>query len=626
MMRVPRPPFICLQCRLVRRPLSPIRIRTTAADVAAKSYARLFHSSKANFNSNSSEPEPEPSSPIAQQQRAPSSAPRPNIDIKHIRQNVALYEQNCLERNYKKQAAYPARIAGLFAQWQARQREGRGLRERGNALRRHIANPATIQHEDEEEDGNSSSSQTQIRQEEKLPSADAAAKTDKAATVGDVRSMSREQLLEEARAVKQALSAIEEDEARLTTEMSDLALAIPNLTSDMTPRGDEPVVLRYINEHLCPEPSSPVPDDDPDSDSDRVWRSHVHIGSELGILDFAGAATSSGWGWYYLVGEGAQLEQALIQYALSVVTRSRRRPSPPQQQVEDDNGNGTSEEQQQEEGWRHVSPPSIVYSHIASACGFQPRDQNGEQQIYALVQSAADAARGRPELSLAGTAEIPLAALRANSVLERSELPSKLVGCSRCYRAEAGARGADTKGLYRVHEFTKVEMFAWTTPSDEAAAAALDEMLSIQCEILGGLGLRARVLEMPAADLGASARRKVDVEVYFPSRRAKNHGWGEVTSASVCADYQTRRLGTRLRLEGGAGAGSAGAGTSAGANTPGKMVYPWTVNGTAMAVPRVLAALLENHWDENEMEVAIPECLRPWMDGRESIGLKHRRK
>ncbi len=110
---------------------------------------------------------------------------------------------------------------------------------------------------------------------------------------------------------------------------------------------------------------------------------------------------------------------------------------------------------------------------------------------------------------------------------------------------------------------------------------------------------------MPSADLGASASRKCDVEAYFPSRRGlAGGGWGEVTSASVCGDYQARRLATRARVDG-------------------RMTYPWTVNGTALAVPRVLAALLENGWDEEEMTVAVPECLRPWMDGRDKIGPKH---
>lgn len=434
-------------------------------------------------------------------------------------------------------------------------------------MRRHLANPATIQHEGDD---------TAAGAEGKTEESSSSSNEEK-----ELRSKSRDELLEEARELKRKLSAIEDEESRLTTEMEELALAIPNLTSEETPRGDEPRVLTYINDGpatMATQSSSPSSSS---SSSDRIWRSHVHIGTELGILDFAGAATSSGWGWYYLLDEGAQLEQALIQYALTSVSKYP--------------------------GWRRVTPPSVVYSHIAAACGFQPRDQNGEQQVYALAQNASDAARGRPELSLAGTAEIPLAGMRADTLFESaSELPLKVVGVSRCYRAEAGARGADTKGLYRVHEFSKVEMFAWTTPDAEATTEVFDELLDIQTEILEGLGLRCRVLEMPSTDLGASASRKCDIEAFFPSRSdGPDGGWGEVTSTSICGDYQTRRLATRARVGGR------------------RLTYPWTVNGTALAVPRVLAALLENGWDEEEMTVAIPECLRPWMDWKDKIGPKH---
>ncbi|KAI1362543.1 hypothetical protein F5Y08DRAFT_272348 [Xylaria arbuscula] len=560
-MKAARSSFTCLQCRLARP-------RPTRLTALARSTTRLYSDLKSNPASSSI---PVDEATQKQTQQRPTIAPRPNIDIKHIRQNPELYEKNCLERNYKIQATYPSRINALFNQWQARQKDGRSLRERGNALRRQIANPATIQHEDEA-DAASSSSLSQDGPQESRPLGEGPRR--------DVRTMTKDELLEEARLVKQALSAIEEDEARLTTEMSDLALAIPNLTSEGTPRGDDPAVLSYINE--------PHPFESVSRSSDCVWRSHVHIGSELGILDFAGAATTSGWGWYYLLDEGAQLEQALISYALASITRIP--------------------------GWRQVAPPSIVYSHIAAACGFQPRDQNGETQVYALAQSASDAARGKPELSLAGTAEIPLAGMRAEATLEASELPSKRVGVSRCYRAEAGARGADTKGLYRVHEFTKVELFAWTNPTDEDALDVFDEMVDAQTEILASLGLHCRVLEMPTADLGASATRKIDIEAFFPSRAAQglNDGWGEVTSASICTDYQTRRLATRLR--------SGGSGTSGQ-----KLAYPYTVNGTALAVPRVLAAILENGWDEAQMAVTIPECLRPWMDGKERIEMKTHR-
>ncbi|KAK4248566.1 hypothetical protein C7999DRAFT_30929 [Corynascus novoguineensis] len=536
-------PFSCLRCLVQSYSTRPVISARCRPQKPQATPSAPYHSTRTLRQNTPTSPDHHQQPPVLRQ---PTTAPKAVIDIKHIRQNPDLYAENCRQRNYHAAAAYPARINDLFAQWQAKQREGRGLRERGNLLRRQLADPGTSRDDADEE-------------------------------AAGFRSLSREQLLEEARRVKAELSAIEEAESSLSAEMQRLALAIPNLTSDATPRGSEPTVLSYINDH--PDLATTHSDS-----SDRIWRSHVHIGAELGLLDFAGAATTSGWGWYHLLDEAAQLEQALISYALAAATRA---------------------------GWRQVSPPSMVYSHIAGACGFQPRDANGETQIYTIAQAADDAARGKPELCLAGTAEIPLAGMKADVTLDEAELPVKRVAASRCYRAEAGARGSETKGLYRVHEFTKVELFAWTAPpgavGDGAATEdVFDEMVDLQTELLGSLGLHCRVLEMPSTDLGASAMRKCDIEAFFPSRRERNDGWGEVTSASICTDYQTRRLATRLKL----------------AN--GKLAYPWTVNGTALAVPRVLAAILENGWDESDKSVTIPEVLRPWMDGRDKIGPRHR--
>jgi seryl-tRNA synthetase len=472
----------------------------------------------------------------------PAFAPKPAIDIKHIRQNPGLYQQNCVDRNYGAHSNSSWRIIELHEQWLALQQSARSLRERNNQLRGSLAKAASRSGDAE----------------------------------GDIRNNDdKDALIQEGKTLKAELGVIEEREALLQEEIESLASDLPNLSSTHTPIGTKPEIVGYINDHPEPEPST----------SDRVWKSHVHIGSELGILDFTGAAQTSGWGWYYLLNEGAMLEQALVQYALSV---ARKR------------------------GWRPIAPPSLVYSHIAAACGFQPRDQNGEQQIYAIEQAEKD--RAKPPLALAGTAEIPLAGMKANQTFEDVELPLKTVGVSRCYRAEAGARGVDTKGLYRVHEFTKVEMFAWTLPDNvqeeyfvsspnSSSEAIFDEMLAIQTEILQDLGLHCRIVEMPTTDLGASATRKRDIEAFFPSRREKDNGWGEVTSTSMCTDYQTRRLHTRVRLE----------------KTGRKLDFPHTLNGTALAVPRVLAAILENGWNEEECTVTIPEVLRPYMDGIDKI-------
>jgi seryl-tRNA synthetase len=469
----------------------------------------------------------------------PPTAPKPTIDVKHIRQAPGLYEQNCIDRNYPAQARNSWRIIELHKQWQTCQREARTLRERNNAIQKLL--PQT---------------------------------SDRGA------------LLEEAKDLKSKLSSFEEQEKDCQKQIQELAEELPNLSSTLTPVGEEPEVVGYIGEH-------PEPEGFTQTEADEVWRSHVDIGAELDLLDFAGAATTSGWGWYFLKNEAAMLEQALIQYTLQV---ARLR------------------------GWKLVSPPSIVYAHIAAACGFQPRDQHGEQQIYNLEQAEKD--KAKPQLVLAGTAEIPLAGMKAGETLEAAELPLKVIGVNRCYRAEAGARGVDTKGLYRVHEFTKVEMFAWTLPDESTdehgtgaafaekhtshAEAIFQEMLEIQQHILESLGLHCRILEMPTTDLGASATRKRDIEAFFPSRRAKDGGWGEVTSTSICTDYQTRRLGTRVKIE----------------KPRPRLDFPFTVNGTAVAIPRILACLMERGWNEKEKSLAIPAALSPWMDNKTVITKK----
>ena len=475
----------------------------------------------------------------------PSIAPKPSFNQKHIRQNPQLYSDNCLRRNYKSQIESPFEIVKLFDEWLQSQKSARGLREKGNAIQKQLSHP-------------SSSSGVEAGDQD-----------------GQVEQ--KTQLLELAQDLKKQISTFEVLEREISKKMEDLAAGLPNLTSDETPLGKEPNILGYINEpdvqqyiegHL--DPSSPF--------SNKSRRDHVQISTDCDLVDFAGAATTSGWGWYFLKNEAMDLEHALVQYALKVARRH---------------------------GFAGISPPSVVYTHIALACGFRPRDQNGEHQVYGIYQPNGDGEKDKPSLSLAGTAEIPFAGMKADLVLDQAELPIRVVGSSRCFRAEAGARGVDTKGLYRVHEFTKVEMFAWTAPGSEDET--FTSMLDVQKEILQNLGLYCRVLEMPSTDLGASAFRKQDIEAFFPSRRKKHGGWGEVTSTSICTDYQTRRLNTRIRSPAGSRA---------------KMEFPSTVNGTALAVPRVLAALLENGWDEKGQCVRIPEILWPWMHGVQVIKKK----
>lgn len=288
---------------------------------------------------------------------------------------------------------------------------------------------------------------------------------------------------------------------------------------------------------------------------------HMTVAKLLGIVDMSAASRVSGSSWYYLIGDGALLEQALVNFALS---KARKR------------------------GFIQVIPPSIVRQEMANACGFRPRDQNGEQQIYNIEGS---------DLCLTGTAEIPLAGLYSETNIDLDSTGvKKHVGVSRSYRAEAGARGRDTKGLYRVHEFTKVELFAWTD-TKKRSISMLQEILDLQKEIISELGLTARVLNMSPDELGAPAYKKYDIEAWMPGRR----DWGEVTSASNCLDFQSRRMHTKYRT------------------SDKKLEFAQTLNGTAMAVPRVIVAILESFYEPDRKRVKIPSVLRKWMDEKEYI-------
>ena len=512
----------------------------------------------------------------------PSIAPAPAIDVRHIRQNPGLYEYNCKIRRYHPKSEYPRQIIDLSARMVALQEANRGVREQRNEVKREMAEIAKTTREPKDrlqgeagakEDGGHKGENYLVDDNdlgERSPH-------------GKYYANRMEQLIDRAKKLSERVENAEKLEKTIQQHILWLANKLPNLTSDKTPKetarlvgtvdADPKISSIATIESRTRLPSAP---------GNLGWPSHTEIGSELGIFDFAAAATTSGWGWYYLVNEAAMLEQALIQYALSI---GRQR------------------------GWKVVSPPSIVYSHIAAACGYEPRDPGGGQQMYKLQKDD-----NKPGLSLTGTSEIGLAGMKAKQLLQESDLPLKLMGISRCYRAEAGARGIDTKGLYRVHEFTKVELFAWTMPderSEEAFSAKhhshsevlFDEIMDIQCEILKGLGLSFRILEMPASDLGASASRKQDIEVFFPSRLEKNDGWGEVTSTSNCTDYQSRRLETRIKTK--------------ALNK--RQLWPHTVNGTAMAIPRVLAAILENGWDDQKRAVRIPKILHQYMGGKEYI-------
>ncbi|KAG5373088.1 Serine--tRNA ligase [Yarrowia sp. C11] len=352
-------------------------------------------------------------------------------------------------------------------------------------------------------------------------------------------------LAQEASEAKSIMRAMELKQREATATLNSLMELVPNVIHSTVPQGDDVEVLEILN-------------------PDRQYKSdlgHYEIGHSLNLLDTKTSANTSGYGWYYLLGQGAQLEQALVAYVLDKARAS---------------------------GWMTVAPPTIIRKSVAHACGFKPRDIGGEKQIYAIEDQ---------DHCLAGTAEIPLAAWAADKSFKYTSDPVKVSGVSRSYRAEAGARGADTKGLYRVHEFTKVELFAWTI-SPESADAILEDMLAFQKSVVVDLGLKARVLNMPAYELGYPAAKKYDIEAWLPGRG----DWGEITSTSNCLDYQSRRLHTTFKLK------------------DAKKVYAQTLNGTALAVPRVIAAICESNYDPESKTISVPEVLQKYMGGITTIG------
>jgi seryl-tRNA synthetase len=260
--------------------------------------------------------------------------------------------------------------------------------------------------------------------------------------------VAKQSAMEEAKSMKAKVAELEAQVTDIEQRMLDLGLAIPNDTHPLSPIGPESAAITLSTHGPPPVPADPK-------------RDHVAVGKALGMLDLEAAATVTGSSWYYLMNEGALLELALTNYALSVAIKH---------------------------GFKPVLAPDVVRADIARRCGFQPRDTDADppvSQMYHITDS-------NPELILSGTAEIPLAGLFANKILPADQVPTKYVGLGRAFRAEAGARGADTRGLYRVHQFSKLELFVCCTGEMAESEKIMDEMRRIQIEIFEGLGLSFR--------------------------------------------------------------------------------------------------------------------------------------
>jgi seryl-tRNA synthetase len=283
-------------------------------------------------------------------------------------------------------------------------------------------------------------------------------------------------------------------------------------------------------------------------------KDHVEIGEQLKLIELERGAKVSGSRFYYLVGDGALLELALVNFAIDIA---------------------------QNHGFTPVIPPALVKPAAMEGTGFLGQ---AAENVYRIEQD---------DMYLVGTSEVPLAAMHMDEILNNKELPIKYAGYSPCYRREAGSHGKDTRGIFRVHWFDKVEMFIFSSIED--ADKIHKELLEIEKEILTKIEIPFRVIDVATGDLGSSAARKFDCEAWIPS----SNEYRELTSTSNCTEFQARRLKIRTRVGD-------------------KTNYVATLNGTLLAVTRTIVALLENH-QQKDGSINIPKALRPYLRNRESF-------
>ncbi|HOU38724.1 MAG TPA: serine--tRNA ligase [Treponemataceae bacterium] len=349
----------------------------------------------------------------------------------------------------------------------------------------------------------------------------------------------RAKLIAEGKSIKEEISRMEADVTRLEAELDEAGRRIPNMAHPEAPLGKEDKDNTEVARFGEPKKFSFTPKD------------HVQLGEDLDIIDFEAGTKVSGVKYYYLKNEAVFLEQALIMYALNKL---------------------------REKGFTPFITPDVAKEEILQGIGFNPR--GNESNVYTLEGEAS---------CLVATAEITLGGYHKDEILAREKLPLRYCGISHCFRREAGAAGQFSKGLYRVHQFTKLEMFVYCLPEDSDRIH--EELRKIEEEIFTGLGIPFRVVDTCTGDLGAPAYRKWDLEAWMPGRNGGE--WGEVTSTSNCTDYQARRLNVRFKDE------------------DGKNRYVHMLNGTAVAISRAMVAVLENYQNEDGT-ITVPEALVPF--------------
>ena len=350
----------------------------------------------------------------------------------------------------------------------------------------------------------------------------------------------RQALIEEGKSIKEELAAKEAELSAIDQVFQEEVRTIPNYYSPEAPIGKEDkdnLAIKFYGE----------PTRFPFKAKD-----HVQLGEDLDILDFESGAKVSGQKFYYIKNKGVILQMALERYAMDIVLKH---------------------------GFTPFITPDIAKEEILQGIGFNPR--GAESNIYTIEGTGT---------CLVGTAEITLGGYYSGEILDKKDLPIRMTGLSHCFRREAGGAGQYSKGLYRVHQFSKLEMFIYCLP--EESDAFHKEILSIEEEIFQGLGIPYRIVDTATGDLGAPAYRKFDIEAWMPGRGDEGE-YGEVTSTSNCTDYQARSLNIRYR------------------DDDGKLKFVHMLNGTAMALSRAVVAVMENYQEEDG-SIRIPEALVPY--------------
>jgi seryl-tRNA synthetase len=349
----------------------------------------------------------------------------------------------------------------------------------------------------------------------------------------------RKRLIEEGKAIKDEVATAESELTAVERELDAAGRMIPNMAHPAAPVGKEDKDNTEVKR--VGEPSS----------FPFKTRDHVELGELCDLIDFDAGTKVSGTKFYYLKNEAVFLEQALIMYAMGILRKH---------------------------GFTPFITPDVAKEEILQGIGFNPRGK--ESNVYNIEEEGT---------CLVATAEITLGGYHKDEILPKEKLPLLYCGLSHCFRREAGAAGQFSKGLYRVHQFNKLEMFVYCLP--EQSDALHERLRAIEEEIFTGLGIPFRVVDTCTGDLGAPAYRKWDLEAWMPGRNGGE--WGEVTSTSNCTDYQARRLNVRFK------------------DDDGKNKYVHMLNGTAIALSRAMIAVLEN-FQREDGSIAVPTPLVPF--------------